>query len=89
MLKPRAKRPASQPVLPAEGYVREAQLLGCKRRGWLPILPLSRTGLRLWIRDGRWPAPRKLGPKFCAWDVSTVREALEGMRITDTMEVTK
>jgi prophage regulatory protein len=76
----KAKRPAIQPVLPAEGYVREAQLLGCKRRGWLPILPLSRTGLRCWILSGRWPAPLRIGPKFSAWPVQQVRDALEGMR---------
>lgn len=69
----------SVPVIPTEGYVREAQLLGCRRRGWVPILPLSRSGLRLWIKAGRWPAPQKLGPKVIAWKASVVREALEGM----------
>lgn len=72
-------RPASQPVLPAEGWVREAQLLGCKRRGWLPVLPVSRYTLRVWIREGLWPAPQKIGEKMVAWRVETVREALEGI----------
>ena len=67
------------PVLPAEGYVRVSQLLGCRRRGLVPILPLSRSGLYAWIRDGRWPAPVRLGPKVIAWPAQQVREALAGM----------
>jgi prophage regulatory protein len=76
MSKPRVK---SQPVLPEEGYVRISQLLGCRRRGIVPILPLSRSGLYAWIRDGRWPAPQRLGKKIVAWKSTVVREALEGM----------
>jgi prophage regulatory protein len=81
MMKPKANRPVSQPVLPAEGYVREAQLLGCKRRGWVAVLPVSRYTLRVWISSGLWPAPRKIGPKVIAWPVEEVRRALE--RLSD------
>jgi prophage regulatory protein len=70
---------AIQPVIPESGYVRVSQLLGCRRRGLVPILPVSRSGLYAWIRDGRWPAPIRIGPKVIAWKASVVREALDGM----------
>jgi prophage regulatory protein len=76
MSRAKATRPASQPVIPEDGYVRVAQLLGCRRRGWVPILPISRSCLYAWIREGRWPAPIKLGSKVIAWPSSQVREAL-------------
>jgi prophage regulatory protein len=72
-------KPKAQPVIPAEGLVRVSQLLGCRRRGLVPILPISRSGLYAWIRDGRFPAPMKLG-KVIAWDAAVVREALAGMK---------
>ena len=76
-MKPRVKRLASQPVIPENGYVRVAQLLGCRRRGWAPILPISRSGLYAWIRDGRIPAPQKLGPKVIAWPAQVIRDWLQ------------
>jgi prophage regulatory protein len=78
-MRAKASNPAIQPVIPAEGFVRVSALIGCRRRGIVPILPISRSGLYAWIRDGRWPAPQKLGPKVIAWPSSQVREALAGM----------
>jgi prophage regulatory protein len=72
----RANKATSQPVVPQEGYVRVSQLLGCRRRGLVPILPISRSCLYAWIRDGRWPAPQKLGPKVIAWPAAQVRAML-------------
>jgi prophage regulatory protein len=79
-MKLKVNTPAAQPVIPETGYVRIAQILGCQRRGWVPILAISRSALYLWIRDGRWPAPQKLGAKIVAWEASVVRDALEGMK---------
>jgi prophage regulatory protein len=67
-------------TIPAEGFVRVSQLLGCRRRGLPGILPISRSGLYLWIREGRWPAPVRLGPKVIAWPAQQIREALEDMK---------
>lgn len=78
----RRPRPTIQPVLPENGYVRVSQLLGCRRRGLVPILPISRSCLYAWIREGRWPAPQRLGPKVIAWPSSQVREALAGRQYT-------
>jgi prophage regulatory protein len=83
MSKPRVKRPTSQPVIPAEGLVRVSALLGDRRRGLPAILPISRSGLYAWIRDGRWPAPIRLGPKIIAWPAQQIRETLDAMRATN------
>jgi prophage regulatory protein len=74
-------KPKAQPVptIPAEGFVRVSQLLGYRKRGIVPILPISRSGMYAWIRDGRFPAPMKVG-KVIAWDAAVVREALAGMK---------
>jgi predicted DNA-binding transcriptional regulator AlpA len=77
MSKPKVNTVATQPVIPESGYVRVYQLLGT-RRGTIPILPLSRSGLYLWIRDGRFPAPQKLG-KVVVWPASTIRVWLQEM----------
>jgi prophage regulatory protein len=75
---PKPNTPATLPVIPESGFIRVSQLLGT-RRGTIPILPISRSGLYAWIRSGRWPAPIKLGPKVIAWPASVVRTALEEM----------
>lgn len=54
-------------VLPVGGYVRLAQLLG--PRGPVPI---SRSTLFVYVRDGRFPAPVKLGPRITAWRVEDI-----------------
>jgi prophage regulatory protein len=83
MSRAKRTRPASQPVIPENGYVRVAQLLGCRRRGWVPILPVSRSGLYGLIRSGRFPAPQKIGTKIIAWPVEQIRETLAAMRATN------
>jgi prophage regulatory protein len=74
--------PSSQPVIPAEGFVRVSQLIGCRWRGIVPILPISRSGLYAAIREGRIPPPVKLGPKIIAWPAEQVREMLDGMKVS-------
>jgi prophage regulatory protein len=76
MSKLKLNTPASVPVIPETGFIRVSQLIGCRRRGLVPILPISRSCLYAWIREGRWPAPQKLGSKVIAWPSSQVREAL-------------
>jgi prophage regulatory protein len=77
MSKAKRTRPAIQPVIPEQGYVRVAQLLGCQRRGIVPILPVSRSGLYSLIRSGRFPVPQKIGPKIIAWPAQVIREWLQ------------
>ncbi len=71
---------SKQPVIPAEGFIRVSQLIGCRRRGIVPILPISRSGMYTAIRDGRIPAPVKLGPKVIAWPSEQIRAMLDEMK---------
>lgn len=80
MSKPKVKTSANVPVIPAEGFVRVSQLIGCRRRGIVPILPISRSGMYAAIREGRIPAPLKLGPKVIAWPAEQIRAMIEGMK---------
>jgi prophage regulatory protein len=73
-------KPKAQPVIPAEGFVRVSQLLGCRRRGIVPILPISRSGMYAAIKDGRIPPPIKLGPKVIAWPAEVVRVMIDQMK---------
>ncbi len=35
----------TRPVIPVEGLVRLSQVLGCRRHGIVPTLPISRNGI--------------------------------------------
>jgi predicted DNA-binding transcriptional regulator AlpA len=62
--------------LPAEGYVREWQLVGSAKRGIVGVLPFGRTTFRQKIKDGNAPAPIKLGGRIAAWKVEDIRAYL-------------
>lgn len=54
--------------LPAEGFVRTAELL--------EAVPVSRITLWRWSRNGKIPAPHRIG-KTVLWPVSTVRAIID------------
>ena len=56
--------------LPAEGYIRQAQLVPT-------IIPISPATLWRWVKLGRFPAPHKLGPRTTAWTAASVRHWLD------------
>lgn len=62
-------------ALPADGYVRERQLVGNKKSNPpIPgIIPIGHATLWVWIKAGRFPAPVKIGPRVTAWRVEDVR----------------
>lgn len=68
--------PARAHALPQTGFLRARQILGDPRRGQPALIPISRTTLWNWVRNGRFPAPHKLGPNVTAWRVEDVRELL-------------
>lgn len=61
-------------VLPAEGFVRLNQILGPNG----PI-PLCKASWYNQVREGRAPAPVKLGPRASAWRVEDIREYIRGI----------
>lgn len=49
------------------GFLRLKQILGDKKRGINPIIPVSKSTWWAGVKDGRFPAPVKLGPRTTAW----------------------
>jgi prophage regulatory protein len=68
-------------LLPATGYLRQPQIIGkkptAKDPGLPALVPVSASTLWAWVKDGRFPAPVKLGPRTTAWRVEDVRAYLE------------
>lgn len=60
------------PALPADGYIRESQLIA-KRRGTPAILPFSSPTLWRMVKAGKFPAPVKLSERVTAWRAEDVR----------------
>jgi len=58
--------------LPAEGFVRRPTVLA--------IFGMTKSTLFRWIHDGRFPAPKKLGPAVSGWDVAELRAHMERIR---------
>ena len=62
---------------PDSAYLRERQLVGDTRNPDSPkLLPVSRATLWRMVREGRFPAPHKLGPNTTAWRCGDVRRYL-------------
>ena len=62
---------------PDSAYLRERQLVGDTRDASCPkLIPVSRATLWRMVREGRFPAPHKLGPNTTAWQVGEIRQYL-------------
>ena len=61
--------PAPLGLLPANGYVRQAQLIPA-------IFPFSSATLWRKVKAGTFPKPVKLGPRITAWRVEDIREVM-------------
>lgn len=61
-------------TLPAEGFVRLSQILGSKSTPG--PLPISRSTLWLWVKQGKFPPGLKLSERVRVWPVSEVREII-------------
>ena len=59
-------------TLPNTGFVRLSSILGPKG----PI-PVSRSSWWAGVREGRFPAPVKLGPRTTAWLVEDIRALID------------
>ena len=63
--------------LPQTGYVRLKQILGDPKAGVPPIIPISKSTLWTWVKDGFFPKPIKLGPRTTVWRVSDIRKLID------------
>lgn len=58
------------PTLPATGFLRLEQVL--------QFIPVSKSTWWQGVRDGRYPASVKLGPRTTAWKAEDIRSFIEG-----------
>lgn len=54
-------------------YLRVYQILGCRKRGIDPIIPVSRSTWWAGVKSGRFPKGRLLGPRTRVWDAAEIR----------------
>ena len=64
--------------IPEKGFLRLTQIIGNKRTGEPPIIPVSRSTWWAGVRSGRYPKPsRALGERITAWHVDDIRALIE------------
>jgi prophage regulatory protein len=64
-------------ILLAAGFLRIWQIVGDKKRGILPLIPISKSAWWDGVKTGRYPAPVKLSPRVTAWKVQDIRALIE------------
>lgn len=60
-------------TLPETGFLRLRQIIGDRKRGIPPIIPVGPTTWWSGTNSGRFPRPIKLGPKTTVWRVEDIR----------------
>jgi hypothetical protein len=62
--------------LPETGLVRLSQILGDKKKGIPPIIPVSKSTWWAGVKSGRYPKPIKLGERTTCWNVIDIRKLI-------------
>jgi prophage regulatory protein len=65
--------------LPEIGFVRLNQIIGDKKSGILPIIPVCRTAWLMGVKNGIYPKPIKIGSHSVAWRVEDIRALVEAL----------
>lgn len=73
-------------ILKTSGFLRLNQIIGDKKRGIHPIIPVSRATFWQWCKDGRAPKPIKLGEKTTVWTCSSIAELVEKLKASGAPE---
>jgi prophage regulatory protein len=60
-------------ALPETGYVRLSQIVGDKKAGIPPIIPVSKSTWWQGVKTGRYPQPVKISDRCTAWRVEDIR----------------
>lgn len=61
----------------AIGYLRIWQIVGDKKRGIEPLLPIGRSTFLAGVKSGKYPQPVKLAERTTAWRKSDILKLLE------------
>jgi prophage regulatory protein len=70
-----------QPVISQTGFLRVWQIVGCRKRGAAPLIPISPSAWWQGIREGRYPKGILLGPRTRVWTAESILKL-----IADTSE---
>jgi len=62
----------AQTSFPPGALVRVEQICGNAKKGMPGLLPIAAATWWRWVKDGRVPAGRKLGPQVTAWPIEVV-----------------
>jgi len=66
--------------LPETGLVRLSQILGDKKKGIAPIIPVSKSSWWAGVKSGRYPKSIKLGERTTCWNVKDIRQLIEQLK---------
>jgi predicted DNA-binding transcriptional regulator AlpA len=75
----------SKPVLynqqsaTVHGYLRIWQIVGDRKRGIEPLLPVGRSTFLAGVKSGKYPKPVKLGERTTAWRKSDILALLDSV----------
>lgn len=64
-------------ILPFTGLLRLRQILGDKKAGTTPIIPVSRDTWYKGIKTGRYPQPVRIGARAVAWRAEDVLKLVQ------------
>jgi hypothetical protein len=64
-------------LLPHTGYLRVWQIVGDKRKGIQPLIPISRSGWLLGVREGRYPKGVLISSRVRVWHTDDIRQLIE------------
>lgn len=66
-----------QNVLPESGFVRLSQIVGDKKKGIAPIIPVCKSAWWAGVASGRYPAAVKLSERTTCWRVEDIRTLIQ------------
>jgi prophage regulatory protein len=69
-------------MLPEIGYVRIWQIVGDRKKGITPVIPVSKATWWAGVASGRYPAGVLHGPRTRVWSVESIRALLAEMGAT-------
>jgi prophage regulatory protein len=70
------ERQVTSNSLPETGLVRLSQILGDKKKGIPPIIPVSKSTWWAGVKTGRYPQPVKLSDRCTCWHVDDIRSLI-------------
>lgn len=66
-------------ILPETGLVRLSQIIGDKKKGIPPIIPVSKSAWWVGVKSGRYPKPIKLTARTTCWNVEDIRKLIDNL----------